>query len=61
MSSELKDLAVSLYDIGVSKFGEFTSKVGLKQPVYFDLRVVISHPQVLVRLACIFFSCIKKN
>ncbi|XP_046143450.1 uridine 5'-monophosphate synthase [Osmia bicornis bicornis] len=51
MDAELKELAVSLYEINALKFGEFETKIGLKTPVYFDLRVIISYPKVMARLA----------
>lgn len=48
MVAFLKELAVELYDIQAVKFGEFKTKVGLTTPVYFDLRMVISHPKLMV-------------
>ncbi|XP_076752345.1 rudimentary-like isoform X1 [Xylocopa sonorina] len=51
MNTELKELAIALYEIDALKFGEFVTKVGLKTPVYFDLRVIISHPKLMARLA----------
>src|SRR5437763_17053919 len=36
-----------LHEIGAVKFGEFTLKSGRVAPVYVDLRVLISHPDVL--------------
>ncbi|XP_017888150.1 uridine 5'-monophosphate synthase isoform X1 [Ceratina calcarata] len=51
MENELKELAIALYEIDAVKFGEFVTKVGLKTPIYFDLRVIISHPKLMVRLA----------
>ncbi|XP_014605359.1 PREDICTED: uridine 5'-monophosphate synthase isoform X1 [Polistes canadensis] len=51
MQDQLKELAIALYDIGAVKFGEFITKVGLKTPVYFDLRVMIAYPQIMSKLS----------
>lgn len=56
METELKELAVSLYDINAIKFGEFITKVGLKTPVYFDLRIIIAYPKVMLRLAKVLWK-----
>lgn len=45
---QLKMLAIKLHEINALKFGDFEMKVGLRSPVYFDLRVIISHPDVMV-------------
>ena len=39
-----------LHEIGAIRFGEFTLKSGISSPFYVDLRVVISHPDVLGRI-----------
>ncbi|XP_071560285.1 uncharacterized protein R-l isoform X1 [Temnothorax nylanderi] len=51
METLLKELAVELYEIQAVKFGEFKTKIGLKTPVYFDLRIIISHPKLMAKLA----------
>ena len=46
--AELESFMESLYDNGCVKFGEFILSTGLKTPVYFDLRILVSHPKLLV-------------
>lgn len=50
MDAELKELAIALYEIDAFKFGDFVTKVGLKTPIYFDLRVLISYPKIMVNI-----------
>lgn len=44
-------LCADLLDAGCLKFGNFTLKSGAQSPVYFDLRVVVSFPKLLARVA----------
>lgn len=46
--TSLKSLAIKLHEIDAIKFGSFQTKSGLQTPIYFDLRVIISHPDVMV-------------
>jgi uridine monophosphate synthetase len=46
-----KELAHKLFDIGVIKFGDFTFKSGIRSNNYVDMRIAISHPDILQELA----------
>jgi len=45
------ELAAKLFDIGVIKFGDFIFKSGIRSNNYVDMRIAISHPDVLQELA----------
>ena len=55
-TSELETFMDGLFDLGCIKFGDFVLSSGLKTPVYFDLRILISCPKLLVT----FFSWFPK-
>jgi uridine monophosphate synthetase len=49
--SNAGELSVLLYRIGAVRFGDFTLKDGRHSPFYLDLRVIVSHPTALARVA----------
>ena len=54
MEEAKKQLALDLVEIGALKFGEFTYKSGAKGPMYLDLRLFISHPKVMKKVATLY-------
>ncbi|KAG5667923.1 hypothetical protein PVAND_015888 [Polypedilum vanderplanki] len=56
-----KELALKLFQISAFKFGSYTLKSGEISPVYFDLRVIISHPDVMENLTNLMLLFIKEK
>lgn len=52
--SQKKELALDLFRIGALKFGEFTFKSGIVSPMYLDLRLFISNPDVMKKVAKLY-------
>jgi uridine monophosphate synthetase len=50
-SAPHQSLAADLLTAGCIKFGNFTLKSGQSSPIYLDLRRLVTHPQILARVA----------
>ena len=49
-----EEIALGLHEIGALKFGKFTLKSGLESPMYMDLRLFISHPKFMKKVAKVY-------
>lgn len=59
LEDQKRELALDLHEIGALKFGEFTYKSGAIGPMYLDLRLFISHPKVMKKVAKLYAEQLK--
>ncbi|MDX2167410.1 MAG: orotate phosphoribosyltransferase [Deltaproteobacteria bacterium] len=50
-TTQRRELSALLHKIGVLRFGAFTLKDGRQSPFYLDMRILVSHPAALARVA----------
>ncbi|XP_072034751.1 uridine 5'-monophosphate synthase-like [Amphiura filiformis] len=54
-------LVLRLYEVEAVKFGNFKLKSGIMSPVYFDLRVMVSYPDIMDETAELLWEIAEKN
>ncbi|ABO95166.1 Uridine 5'- monophosphate synthase [Ostreococcus lucimarinus CCE9901] len=61
MDAKIDALVMRLHEIEAVKFGEFKLKSGIMSPIYVDLRVIVSYPDVLTAVAECMWETLKAN
>ena len=60
LRTTLSQLAQDLVDSQCVRFGQFKLKSGIMSPIYLDLRRLVTHPQILKRVAQAYAETLKE-
>ncbi|KAM9486903.1 uridine 5'-monophosphate synthase [Clarias gariepinus] len=52
-------LILRLHELQAVRFGSFRLKSGIESPIYFDLRVIVSHPDLMNRVSALLHQCVQ--
>ncbi|WP_185877986.1 orotate phosphoribosyltransferase [Blattabacterium cuenoti] len=56
-----KKFFLSIYNLGIIKFGNFTLKSGINSPIYIDFRPIASKPKLLIELSHLLLELVPSN
>ena len=59
MKGIIESISLDLHSIGAVKLGDFVLSSGMRSPVYLDLRIVPSHPEVFRKIVSLSVQALK--